>query len=61
MSDLPAEDWRPLADQVAANARDFLDGLEGAVERREVAFGFGEEKFTHPALSAFLNNSRKTG
>src|SRR5579862_8266245 len=22
-----AEDWRPLADRIAANARDFLDGL----------------------------------
>ena len=32
----PAEDWRPLADRVAANARDFLDGLT-AVARGEGA------------------------
>src|ERR1700741_3506218 len=30
----PAEDWRPLADRVAGNARDFLDGL-AAVARGE--------------------------
>jgi Domain of unknown function (DUF5063) len=27
MSEPPAEEWRPLADRVATNARDFLDGL----------------------------------
>ena len=32
----PAEDWRPLADRVAGNARDFLDGLT-AVARGESA------------------------
>lgn len=30
----PAEEWRPLADRVAGNARDFLDGL-AAVARGE--------------------------
>jgi hypothetical protein len=32
----PAEDWRPLADRVAGNARDYLDGLT-AVARGEGA------------------------
>ena len=32
----PAEDWRPLADRIAGNARDFLDGLT-AVARGEGA------------------------
>jgi hypothetical protein len=32
----PAEDWKPLADRIAANARDFLDGLT-AVARGESA------------------------
>jgi hypothetical protein len=32
----PAEEWRPLADRVAGNARDFLDGLT-AVARGEGA------------------------
>src|SRR5580704_5178421 len=32
----PPEEWRPLADRVAANARDFLDGL-AAVARGEGA------------------------
>jgi len=32
----PAEDWQPLADRIAANARDFLDGLT-AVARGETA------------------------
>jgi Domain of unknown function (DUF5063) len=36
MSESPAEEWRPLADQVAANARDFLDGLT-ALSRGEGA------------------------
>ena len=31
-----AEDWRPLADRIAGNARDFLDGLT-AVARGEGA------------------------
>ncbi|HXW87522.1 MAG TPA: DUF5063 domain-containing protein [Streptosporangiaceae bacterium] len=33
---LPAEDWRPLADRIGGNARDFLDGLT-AVARGESA------------------------
>ncbi len=32
----PAEEWRPLADRIAGNARDFLDGL-AAVARGEGA------------------------
>ena len=32
----PAEEWRPLADRIAGNARDFLDGLT-AVARGEGA------------------------
>ena len=32
----PAEDWQPLADRIAGNARDFLDGL-AAVARGESA------------------------
>jgi Domain of unknown function (DUF5063) len=34
--DQPAEEWRPLADRVAGNARDFLDGVT-AVARGEGA------------------------
>jgi Domain of unknown function (DUF5063) len=34
----PSEDWRPLADRVAGNARDFLDGLTA------VARGEGEDE-----------------
>jgi hypothetical protein len=42
-ADQPAEEWRPLADRVAGNARDFLDGMAA------VARGEGEDE-TVPLL-----------
>src|ERR1700685_3249967 len=39
----PAEEWRPLADRIAANARDLLDGVTA------VALGAGAEE-TVPLL-----------
>jgi hypothetical protein len=31
-ADQPAEEWRPLADRIAGNARDFLDGLAAVAQ-----------------------------